>query len=357
LAILPQDPAVTFDQAMDELRASQGRSLPSIIPVVDRAAQLDPLSASPFLFHGLADVLAGRAPSISSLEAARRLNPRFGEARLLLFDVYARNGRAGDAIREAQSLGTILPTQRTLIVRLTAGLAGRPGGRAALARALPTSNVRGPVMLRLAQTGAERPFLLSLARPMQGLAANDPTQRKWVGSLVRAIANRPDPVGARFLWGIFYNLDPARVGMSVVDPEFSQGEGNAPFGWTLPRTRAGLAEFSDGKLDIFYYGRAPATFAQQMLTLPPGNYSIQTRASAASAEQPRSIAWRMVCSGKAGSILNVPLSEVLGRPNETAFTVPAAECPAQQLELIGIPDDISSRQSVIVESVTIESAS
>ncbi|HZF44925.1 MAG TPA: hypothetical protein VEZ26_01210, partial [Sphingomonadaceae bacterium] len=304
-----------------------------------------------------AQILAQSEVPLASLEAARRRNPRFGETRLLLLDLYGRNGRPDDAIREAQSLVTLMPQQRTLVVRLIAGLAGREGGEAALVRALPTSNVRGAVMLRLAQTGAERSLLENLATPMRGLA-EDPAQRGWIGSLVTAIASRPDPMGARSLWAIFHDVDAAHIGTTLVDPEFEDGEGDPPFSWSLPGSRAGIAEFQDGALNVFYYGRASATFAQQILTLPPGSYSITSRVTSSEQEMPQGLSWRVICLEGGQSLVHIQLSAFIASASREGekFAVPSSGCTVQNLQLVATPADITHRQSARIENVLIEQA-
>ena len=217
LSVVSPDPDVTNDLALDRLRESRGRALPELLPEVDRAAGLDPLDGRPLLFHALQRILApgpNASPPISMLEASRRQNPRLVETRLLLLDAYGRTGQAGRAMDEAKALMALVPEQHALVVRLIAGLAGRPGGPEALERALPTSPVKGDVMLRLAQTGADRALLQRFAAAMRGVA-HDPSARDWVGQLVSTVAQRPDPEAARALWATLYDVDPARYGQAA----------------------------------------------------------------------------------------------------------------------------------------------
>src|SRR3569623_739985 len=113
LSLFPQDPAITYDQAFDDLRASKGRALPALLPRVDQAVHFDPLDGRPLFFHALDRILTSRSsPPLAMLEASRRQNPRLVETRLLLLDAYGRSGRAGAAMGEANTLMALLSSQQ-----------------------------------------------------------------------------------------------------------------------------------------------------------------------------------------------------------------------------------------------------
>jgi hypothetical protein len=357
LSLLPQDPAVTYDQAMSQLRASKGGALPDILPVVDETVHLNPLNGRPLFLHALQQALtAGARPPIAMLEASRRQSPRQAETRLLLLDAYGRGGRAKDALAEANTLMTLMPDQHPLIVRLIAGLAGRPGGPEALERALPTSEVRGDVMVRLAQTNTDRALLERLAGPMRGLA-RDPSQRDWVGRLVATVARRPDADAARSLWATLYAVDPSQVGARVSDPELAHGEGNPPFGWRFDPGRAGIAGVRDGGLEVYYYGRSRAAFAYQMLLLAPGDYVLTSKATSADTDAPNGFSWDVACLSDNKLLVSAPLPLFLAGSGGTArFSVPAEGCAVQTLQLRGNPPDVPRSQSARIEGVAIEQA-
>jgi hypothetical protein len=357
LSPFPQDPSITYDQALDRMRASRGRALPALLPAVDRAVHLDPLDGRPLFLHALKQVLTSKsAPPIAMLEAARQRSPRFAETRLLLLDLYGRHGRPQDAIGEAQSLMNLLPEQRLLVVRLIAGLAGRPGGPQALASALPASAVKGNVMLRLAQTGADSALLQRLAGGMRGLA-RDPDERGWIASLVTGIARRPDPAGARALWAIFHDADPAQVGTAVTDPEFAADSGDPPFGWSFTPGKAGIATVRDGALDVYYYGRANAVFASQMLMLQPGDYLLTAQATSTDAQAPRGLAWQVACLDGTKPLATAGLAGVIGDAGGAVpFTVPPTGCALQSLQLKGTVSDVPASQSARIERVAIDRA-
>lgn len=355
-SVFPQDPTTTYDKAFDELRASQGRALPALLPAVDRAVHFDPLDGRPLFFHALKRVLFSPAspPPVTLLEASRRQSPRLAETRLMLLDAYGRSGRAAAAMAEAKTLMSLIPQQRTLIVRLIAGLAGRPGGAEELERALPASDVRGDVMLRLAQTGTDAALLERLAQPMRGLA-HDRSQREWIGQLVSAVARRPDPEDARALWSIFYGVDRTQIGTSVADPEFSQGGGDLPFGWSIVANGGGIAGLRHGALEVYYYGRSTTRFASQLLMLAPGNYWLASTASSSDSQAPSGLVWRVTCTGMAQPQASAPLTQFIGPAGgRVPFSIPAANCAAQTLDLVGVPPDLPRNESVRIERVTIE---
>jgi hypothetical protein len=354
LSLLPQDPAVTYDQAMARLRESKGRALPDILPAVDETVHLNPLNGRALFLHALQEALtAGAKPPIAMLEASRRQSPRQAETRLLLLDAYGRSGRAKDALAEANTLMTLMPDQHPLIVRLIAGLAGRPGGPEALERALPASEVRGAVMVRLAQTNTDSALLERLAAPMRGLA-RDPSQRDWVGNLVTTVARRPDPAAARSLWATLYAVDPARVGAGVSDPELAHGEGDPPFGWRFHPGRAGISGVRDGGLEVYYYGRSRAAFAYQMLLLAPGDYLLTGKAASADAEAPSGFSWDVACLSDNRLLVSAPLPQFLAAPGGAArFSIPAEGCAVQALQLQASPPDVTRSESARIERVAI----
>jgi hypothetical protein len=353
----PEDPTVTYDRALDQLRASKGRALPRLLPTVDRAVGLDPLDGRPLFLHALNRILYSptKPAPIPMLEASRRQSPRLVETRLLLLDAYGRSGKAGAAMAEAKTLMGLIPQQTPLIVRLMAGLAGRPGGPEELERALPTSQVKGEVMGRLAQTGADSALLERLARPMRGLA-RDPAQRGWIGQLAYTLLRRPDPDAARTLWSIFYDVSPAQVGAGVTDPEFRQGKGDPPFGWRIAPGAGGIATVRNGGLEVYYYGRSTANFASQMLMLSPGAYWLTSAASSSDSEPASGLAWQVRCMDTTGPLLTtIPVPVFVGAAGgRAAFSVPAENCSSQALLLAGIPPDVPRNQSARIERVAIE---
>lgn len=359
LSVLPPDPTVTNDMALDRLRDSSGRALPELLPQVDSTVDLNPLDGRPLLFHALQRVLAPGAntnPPIAMLEDARRQNPRLVETRLLLLDAYGRTGRAKNAMGEARALMILLPQQRAVIVRLIAGLAGRPGGPEALEHALPTSAVKGDVMLRLAQTGTDSALLQRFAMTMRGIA-RDPSERQWVGQLVSNVARRPDPQAARALWAILYDVDPARVGAALTDPDFLHSAGDAPFGWSYFSGGAGLAGVREGGLEVFYYGRSKADFASQMLMLAPGDYRLTSKASSSDDEAPQGLGWTLTCAGAGAPkpLLAAQLPLFMGPVEQPVpFSIPAEGCMTQVLRLNGTPSDPVRNQSARIEHVHIE---
>src|SRR3569623_3075380 len=94
--------------------------------------------------------------------------------------------------------------------------------------------------------------------------ARDPSQRQWIGRLVDAVVRRPDPDAARALWSTFYAVDPAEVGTSVADPEFSKTGAALPFGWRIVPSGGGIAGVHGGALEVYYYGRSTTKFASQL---------------------------------------------------------------------------------------------
>ncbi|BBC73971.1 hypothetical protein AEB_P3103 [Altererythrobacter sp. B11] len=357
LATFPEDPAREFEHALDDMRRTQGRSVPRSLPAIERAARLDTLSASPLFLESLSRILVGEQAEVRVLEAARRRNPRFPEPRLLLLDIYARSGRTEDAVMEAQTLLRLMPRNRDLIVRLIAGLAGRPHGAEALESALPRSEARGAVMLRLEQTGEDVALLQRLALAMRGIG-EDPDERKWITSLVERVAERGEPAVARALWADLYGVDRATVGLELTNAGFDRDDTRPPFDWRLAGGRAGVAEIRNGMLNVLYYGRTNAVFARQMLALPPGRYVLGTEvAPSPQIGTPGSLAWRLICQGEknAKHLVNLALGGQ-AQPSPQEFTVPPTGCAEQVLELAARPTKTQDLQSAQISQVNIERA-
>jgi hypothetical protein len=351
-----EDPAATFDHAMDELKATRGASLASSLGAINEAAALDPLDGRPLFFHAFGKLLRDPAhPPIALLEAARARDPRLRETRLLLLDGYGRTGRSALAMREAQVLTDLMRSEKATLVQLVAGLAEREEGRATLAEALPSSLIKGPVMQRLAQTGVPLSTLEALASPMRGLAHN-PAEQAWIGAFLTSIAKRPDPEGARQLWAIFEDEKPDGAGGRIADTGFDGVAGTPPFAWAISSSSAGAAKIENRALDILFYGRNGGIFARKLLMLLPGRYRLSSSVSASGAEAASALSWQLACLESGKGLYRARLSQFLAGagPGDDSFTVPASGCAAQWLELVGTPEDVPTTQSVKIDRVAID---
>lgn len=352
---LLQDPTITFDAALKRLPESEGRSLDRDLSDIEIAASLDPLDGHPYFFRALREVLQDPAARpVELLETARKRSPRLREARLLLLDVYGRSGRMGAALEEAQALSSLLPSNRTLIVRLVSGLVQNGESLGPLAEELGSNRLAGPVLLRLASQRADVELLERVSANLRG-AAYSPRERQWIASLVGSIAERPDIDGAARLWALFHDVDLQGVGREIFDPEFSGRPGTPPFGWNLNAGDAGTSRLHDGWLEVYYYGRLQRAFASQLLRLPPGRYRMTSNVETAESRLAEGLAWQVSCN-EGGE----PLSRVRLESYATAdtgvggFTVPAAGCAAQYLQLVSTPGIRQQRQWASIESVKIE---
>lgn len=361
LAPLPQDPELTFSQLMRDLRVGEGKTLPAILASADRAARLNPLDGRPLLLHALSRLMerADASPElyIQVLEAARQRNPRVVETRLLLLDAYGRTGRVGAALAEAHVAARLMPAELDTIVRLVAGLAElqEEGQRQEFARALASSPLSRQVMQRLAANGMEGAALIEFASSMRGYAKDSPDQT-WIVGLIDSVARRPDIATAKVLWELFYDSDAVQAGMAVTDPEFTGENNKPPFGWRLAPGRAGVAEFRDGALEVYAYGRSAAIFASQLLTLPPGTYRLAAKVTASDGDIPRSFYWRVGCLERSMVLLSARLDGFGADGSATggsSFTVPAAGCSAQYLQLRHVAQNAVRGQSARIESVQV----
>lgn len=359
LTLFPEDPELTYARAMSDLQESGGaEGLPGILSSVDGAAYLHPLDARPLSLHALDKLLEDpSAPPVPLLEAARQRNPRLVEARLLLFEAYGRSDRGEDALAEAQSLSVLMPGERGMIVRLSAGLARFQdrADRGNFGRALAGSSLNRDVLRRLVASGVSGAEILEFAEGMRGVA-RDPAQRQGAASAVEALLGKRDLVTARALWAVLYDTDIALAGAALADPELGGEDATPPFSWRLSSGRVGLAEFREGGLEIYTYGRRSGVLAGQLLMLAPGKYRLASVVSSVDGRVPDGFSWRVVCMQKSRALIDLRLSAFAadGTAPDADFVIPETGCSAQYLRLTGGAGEQSRSQSARIENVTLE---
>ena len=354
-SLVPEDPSVTISEAMDEFRSSRGESVQEILPITDAAANYAPLDGRIFLLHAFASLRSDPDnPPFEQLEISRTYGPRLSETRLLLLESYGKTGRPGDAFAEADVLTELLLSDRALIVELLVELVLREEMEPEVAEALSRSPLRGRVMFRLALRRADPELLVYLAQNMRGLA-RDENERQWIGQFARQVANRIGSDTARDVWAELHDVDGRATGKSVLDPDFASISGTPPFGWDVGRSALGNSEISDGALDVLYYGRREGSLASQLLLLESGDYRLTIEGDSADSDQPDALSWQVSCTEGDEILLSMTVTEIAessGRPVE--FSVPAENCAAQELQLVGTPSSEGRRQSASFESLRIE---
>jgi hypothetical protein len=308
----------------------------------DRLHQLlikAPLRTEPLLVQAAMSERAGDyATAERLLLTARRRNPRSIPALYLLADVWIREGKLVDGLREMAVLSRLLPGTSVQLVPALAEFARVPGGSAKLSEILRGNpHLEKPLLAALAADPNNADLILALAGTR--ISPSDPATRAWESRLLDGLINRGDYDHAYKLWRRFAGLDSTAQAMLFND-EFRTLPAPPPFNWSLSTSGAGIAEMGNGGLRILYYGRDDVTLASQLLLLPPATYRFEARGNGQVA--PGSLVWRIQCAN--GGLLR----EGAVTPPTTAidFTVPPSGCAAQWLQLQGQSKDIPQQSDV-----------
>ena len=347
-SLWPSHPSVLTDRALLSIAtgAAGGKPVPAATRAdVRRVAAKAPLSPDPFLIEGAIAETEGRSSAAEQLLlAARSRDPRSRGTRFLLADRYFRTGRITDALIEMQALVGLQSRGLEVFIPALAGYARTPGAVPALrAYFARFPRLEADVLALLARDAANADLVLSLATVSR--PAPD-----WRPMLVSALASSGQYAKAYATWA---RLSGVHSGPALFNPGFAQLEAPPPFNWQFNQTAEGVAEPNGkGGVSTLYYGRAKAVFANQLLLLSPGSYRLGTRVEGASGE-PGAVHWTLRCANMDKVLADMPLRQ----PAVTAhFTVPA-DCPAQWLELVGVPGDMPQTAELSIRDLRLERGS
>lgn len=125
----------------------------------------------------------------------------------------------------------------------------------------------------------------------------------------------------------------------IRDPAFTANGPYQPFDWSYiasPELNAHPSAEDGGGLEYFAGTGRGGSVARQLLTLPPGAYSIASMSQRLSTSSDARASWTIKCVSASSPVVRLPLTEQSGRgPNRfnAAFAIPTTDCPAQWLEL------------------------
>jgi len=310
---------------------------------VRRVAVRAPLSPDPFLIEGAIAETEKRPVAEPLLLAARSRDPRSRGARFLLADRYLRAGRITDALIEIQALVVLQAGSADVFVPALVNYARTPEAVPKLRAFFKQRPGLEPrVLSLLAADPANADLVLSLAT----VARPNPD---WRGILVSALASAGQYQKAYTIWA---RLSGVRPDSGLFNPRFAALDAPLPFNWHFPETPEGVTEpDGNGGVKILYYGRSNAVLARQMLLLAPGPYDLAMRVADSSAEE-GAILWVLRCANADRKISELPLRNgaVTAR-----FIVPA-ECPAQWLELVGVPGDVPRTTELTLRGLRLSGA-
>lgn len=300
-----------------------------------RVARAAPLAPEPFLTNGtIAQIAGDDAQAEQAFLAARLREPRSAAARYFLADRFLRTNRIAAGLNETAALARLSERASQPLVPALAAYAKTPGAIPELRRFFHASpRNRDLTLATLALDPANADLILALAPALPNRQVPPPD---WQPRLIRSLVETGDYSAAEQVWRTINGVQSRGL---LFDPGFRNSTASPPFGWYLTSGSAGVAQASvSGGLDIIYYGREEAAFASQLVRLPPGSYRLGMQVKAPLTTG--GLAWSVTCAvGARQKLMQLPLSS--GRAGIVAsnFTVPAADCPAQTIELHGQPVD------------------
>jgi hypothetical protein len=328
--VWPGHPAIVLDRSMGEIgaAAAKGQGVPAgaLVQVREFAAK-SPLSADPYLVEGAIAQSEGR-PAERLFVEARARDPRSRGARYFLADQYFRTGVIARGLIEMAALSRLSPRAAAPFVPALVAYAREPGAVPQLGmffRAMP--ELEPAVLSLLADDVRNADLVLALATTGKRSAPVP----EWQGKLLVGLAAAGEYRKAREVWS---RLSGVKTAPLLFNPDFEELDAPAPFNWSLPTTGDGVAEMAGGGiLHVLYYGRQETVLASQLLLLPAGRYALAMQVSGDGAAD--TLQWTVRCANRDQSLLRLPV-----RRRQERFTVPPGNCPAQWLELRGLPGDI-----------------
>lgn len=347
--LAPASPDVLASKAMAQVgqaAATGGDPAPETFDLLHRLLVTSPLRPEPLLVQA---ALSERANDYSKAErlllTARMRNPRSLPARYLLADVWLRQGKIVDGLREMAVLSRLLPGASVQLVPALAEYARTPGAPEKLSQVLSGNpQLKKPLFAALAADPDNAELILTLADGQ--ISPSDPGTRAWESRLLSGLVNRGDYGPAYRLWRGFSGLTASPPPL-LFNGGFEALAAPPPFNWTLSSSSAGIAEIGNGSLRILYYGRDDITLASQLLLLPPGTYRFETRVKGQVA--PGSLVWRIRCAK--GNLLTEKALDL--QTEAMIFTVPSA-CAAQWLQLQGQSKDMPQQSDAQIGPAHLE---
>lgn len=329
-ALLPSHPEVLSAVVMTEVgTGAASGEVPSenTLAKVQELARLDPLGWEPFLIQGAIALRAGDTMRAEHLiESARDRAPRSPAARYLLAEVYLRSGRPELAMTEMAVLHRLAPAASAQLAPALADYARTPGSLPQLRRVLASyPELEGPVLAQLSWDPRNADLIVALASKNRSIGPAPDWQRLMLTTLV----NSGQYEKAYDIWLRFVRVPGVRG--KLYDAGFRDHRAPAPFSWQLAKGAAGVAERSDGGLQVLYFGRDDAELASQVTLLHPGKYRLSMKL-AGDITQSAGLKWVVTCLDSKTEIFELALAGpgiVTGE-----WIIPAADCRAQRIALV-----------------------
>lgn len=319
---------------------------PATLARLETAASSAPMAAEPVIAQGVAAQLAGdlgraeRLFRIAEQRQARLLSPHY-----FLADLYLRQGRVDQGLRELVNFSRLAPGGISAAAPFIAGYAREPANWPRIRPILQQRPALGRSVLDvLAADPANAQALMALTTAEQRLPS-----APWIGQLLDAMIKSGKYGEAFELAGKLGRIQATRGGF-LRDPDFRNASEMPPFGWQLIDSAVGVAERrAGGGLHAIFYGSQSGNLVRQLLLLRPGRYRLAADAKGRIGD-PGALVWTVWCGQ--GQIL----AEMLVQPGATRavdLTVPAT-CAAQWLELRTRAQDIAGDSDVVIPEIRLE---
>ena len=314
------------------------------------AAPLDPTALT---YLGLAADKKGDSTRARALMTfAVRSDGRALRARLWLMDQDLRRRDYRSAIEHFDRLVKIGPPGTTGLINAMAAVVRDPASHAPLARKLATNpQWRVPFLYALNQQGVS-PNVIYRLTPQDSAKTQVLLEQS---ALLQSLLKNHEYERAYLAWINFLPESALKQLGPVYDPQFEKLPGPLPFNWRLTDSADGSSEFSEPKgLTISYLGSGPATLTEQTLLLSPGRYRLTVVASGS--DDNNQLAWTVTCPSASDPLRKLSITGLKdARQRYSAqFEVPAANCGAQQLALVGSPAEFPRTASALFDAVTVE---
>ena len=192
-------------------------------------------------------------------------------------------------------------------------------------------------------------------------AGSPPAKVELEGYLI-ALARNERYEQAYLTW--LLSMSPQALGRMqyVYDGAFNGEPAVAPFGWQLRGSAGGNAVMEEGpgggrSLLINSDGYTAATFAEQLLVLPPGAYRLSGRIRAPANAAAGELGWTLTCRPASQPLLSAKAQPTQDqwRRFTADFSVPAG-CPAQMLSLNSTAGERRTSMTVWFDDIAVDAA-
>ena len=355
-AVWAGHPDVSFkiDLGRIAMAAASGKPVPrDRISHIMARSQWAPLAVDPFLVRGVDAHLAGQEVIAErAFAAAKRRDPRSMATRYFLADQYLRTNQPAKGLVELGALTRLVPGSIETLAPYYASYAQQPGGEAQLKEMLRLHpDLETTILGVLAGDARNADLILRLSHGARDTAGNPPN---WPSRLIESLLAAGQYAKARAVWAGMSNVAVAAYADTpIFDAQFRGSSLPPPFNWTLSSSGSGIAEAAgNGRLHIIYFGRDNAVLASQTLLLKPGKHRLEF--DVVEGADASVLSWTVTCRPSMKKLVSIALGKGASRRRVEGIFDIAADCPAQQLELVGAAPEFPVTVDVTIGELDLE---